>query len=87
MIAMRYQNRRSLLLPVAICFFPLAVISQAPSVQTTTDKNEILIGEQVKLRLKALYDPSLFKVSGFLLPDSVPHFEVIEKKQSRHHHL
>ena len=49
------------------------------TVQTITDKKDILIGEQIKLTIKAslpLNTPGLNK--WLLIPDSIPHFEIVE---------
>mgnify|MGYP000960491643 FL=1 len=45
------------------------------TLQTITDKKDILIGEQIKLTLKAPMD-GLTK--WIVLPDSIPHFEIVE---------
>lgn len=70
--------RRYCLLPVACCLLPIASFSQSPSVQTTADRNDILIGEQVKVTVKANFRPGLFNIHWLALPDSIPHFEVVE---------
>jgi hypothetical protein len=46
------------------------------TLQTITDKKDILIGEQIKLTLKAPLDKGLSKWIN--LPDSIPHFEIVE---------
>ena len=66
------------LLPIACCLVPIASFSQSPSVQTTTDKNSILIGEQIKVTIKANFRPGLFNIHWLTLPDSIPHFEVVD---------
>jgi hypothetical protein len=48
-------------------------------VQTITDKKDILIGEQIKLTIKApqpLNTPAI--TQWLILPDSIPHFEIVE---------
>lgn len=45
------------------------------TLQTITDKKDILIGEQIRLTLKAPMD-GLTK--WIVLPDSIPHFEIVE---------
>jgi hypothetical protein len=42
------------------------------SVQTITDKKDILIGEQIRLTVKAASPLNV------LIPDSIPHFEIVE---------
>jgi len=70
--------RRYCLLLIAYCLFPIASFSQSPSVQTIADKNNILIGEQVKVTVKASFRPGVFTVHWLTLPDSIPHFEVVD---------
>lgn len=50
---------------------------EAPEVKASIDKNQILIGEQIRLSI----DVKSPMVSGNILPqfDSIPHFELIEK--------
>ena len=67
------------LLPVAYCLLPITSFSQSPTVVTTVDKTDILIGEQVKLTIKANFKPGTFKVSQLIIPDSIPHFDVVDK--------
>ena len=64
--------------PIAYCLLPITSFSQAPTVQTSADKNAILIGEQVKVTVKANFHPGLYNIHWLTVPDSIPHFEVIE---------
>lgn len=56
----------------------LSVLAQ-PKPSAVTDKAEILIGEQFKLKLSASFTTNDFNANGFVLPDSIRHFEIIEK--------
>lgn len=56
----------------------LSVLSQ-PKPSAVTDKADILIGEQFKLQLSANFTTNNFNAYGFVLPDSISHFEIIEK--------
>ena len=66
------------LVTVAYCLMSLASFSQSPSIQTTVDKNDILIGEQVKVTVRANFRPGLYNIHWLALPDSIPHFEVVD---------
>src|SRR5580765_1569486 len=66
------------LFPIAYCLLPMASYSQAPTVQTSADKNSILIGEQVKVTVKANFRPGLYNIHWLALPDSIPHFELVD---------
>ncbi len=57
------------------CFSFFMQFSFCQKLQTITDKKDILIGEQIKLTLKAPMD-GLTK--WIALPDSIPHFEIVE---------
>lgn len=61
---------------VMIFFIPFAVQSQ--KIQVSLSANKILIGQQIDLGLKI----SLPKGSkaAFAFPDSIPHFEILDKK-------
>ncbi len=60
-----------------LLFLPFGVMAQAPSVQTIIDRNEILIGEPVKIRIKVTLPQKDFPLQWPALPDSVPHFELM----------
>jgi len=53
-------------------------ISQTPTIQTLVDSNEILIGGQFHLKISASYVANAFVIKWFSIPDSLPHFDVIE---------
>ncbi len=59
--------------------FPSTLFSQSQSVQASVDKKDILIGEQLKIKVRTFYP---FNSGGIiyslLIPDSIPHFDVIE---------
>jgi len=49
------------------------------SVQTITDKKDILIGEQIKLKIKAVLPQQAVTFAKWLaVPDTVQHFEIVE---------
>jgi hypothetical protein len=77
----RKKNLKVLCVGIATCFSfcVQAVFSQR--VQTFTDKKDILIGEQVKYKVKASFPTGAFRVNWFDLPDSVAHFEVVDKSK------
>ena len=64
---------------LTVCFSFCTQFGFGQAVQTITDRKDILIGEQIKLKIKItlpLNTPVLNK--WLLLPDSIPHFEVVE---------
>ena len=67
------------LLPFATCLLPILSLSQSPSIQTTVNKSDILIGEQLKLTIKANFKPGIFRVNWLSVPDSIPHFDIVDK--------
>ena len=62
---------------MACCCFLLS--SAQPVVKTSVDRSEILIGEQFKITIEAGFDPALYKVTWPAIPDSLQHFEVVNR--------
>ena len=61
---------------LTVCFTFCMQFIFSQTLQTITDKKDILIGEQIKLTIKA--NSSL----RFVLPDSIPHFEIVERSHA-----
>jgi hypothetical protein len=64
------------------CFFLFAIISHAQDkvvIRATVDKNNIVIGEQIHFSLEASFPPHT--PMRFFTIDSIPHFEVLERKK------
>lgn len=51
----------------------------AQTVQTSVDRKGILIGEQLRYNIKASFPSGSFKIDWFTIPDSVAHFEVVDR--------
>ena len=64
---------------IAASFLPVVCKPQAPVVKTYLDKDQILIGEQFKIKIDASYKQGAFKVTMPVIPDSIAHFEVVER--------
>ncbi len=61
------------------CFSFCTAFCFSQSIQTFADKKDILIGEQVKLKIKAIFPTGQVNLDKwFSLPDSIPHFDIIE---------
>ncbi|MBC7888907.1 MAG: DUF4381 family protein [Ferruginibacter sp.] len=60
------------------CFSFLVSYAQ-PIIKTSVDKNEILIGDQFKLTIEADFSPENYTIRWPVIPDSIPHFEVISR--------
>jgi hypothetical protein len=79
----RLHHQRKL--RIAVLFFlvmmltPAALLAQSHQVQTTVDKKQILIGEQFTLTIKGIYDPAIVKPHWIVVPDSIPHFDIVDK--------
>lgn len=52
---------------------------EAQNLQTAIDRQSILIGEQLQYKVKAIFPTNDFKVEWFSLPDSIAHFEVVDR--------
>jgi len=62
------------------CFAFFLSIAQ-PVVKTTINKNEILIGQQFTVNVKANFSGDDYYIKWIKLPDSLQHFELIEKSK------
>jgi hypothetical protein len=69
------KHRNLMHLGLTICFSFFLQLAFCQKLQTITDKKDILIGEQIKLTLKA---PLNGLNKWIVLPDSIPHFEIVE---------
>lgn len=72
--------RKFYLTAVMACFSFLLSNAQ-PFVKTSVDKNGILIGGQFKLTIEAGLLPEAYKINWPVIPDSLPHFEVISRSK------
>jgi len=64
---------------LTVCFSFCVQLGLCQSVQTITDKKDILIGEQIRLKIKASLPLNANGLSKWLiLPDSIPHFDIVE---------
>jgi len=68
---------------IIICFsFCMQhTFAQSPVVKTFVDKSDILIGEQIKYKVTATFPDGVFKVHWFMPPDSVAHFEIVDRSK------
>jgi len=55
------------------------VFAQAPAVQTTVDRNRILIGQQLHLRVVTSMPDNTYRLAWFNLPDSFGNFKVVHE--------
>ncbi len=72
--------RKFFLTGLMACFSFLLLYAQ-PSVKATVDRNEILIGEQFKLTVEANFIADARQVRWLSVPDSLQHFEVINRSK------
>ena len=54
-------------------------LAQLPEVKTSVDKNKILIGEQLHLKVATSMPDNTFRLSWFDIPDTLGSFVVIKK--------
>jgi hypothetical protein len=66
-----------LALGLTVGLLPMA-LAQLPTLATSIDKNELLIGEQATLKIKASFPDNAYTVAWFAPPDSVSHFELVQ---------
>ncbi|WP_301925950.1 DUF4381 family protein [Ferruginibacter sp.] len=75
------RKMRRILLTVAISSLAFLFCTAQPVVRTTIDKSEILIGEQFKLKVQANFSGDDYFIKWIALPDSMQHFELVEKSK------
>lgn len=63
----------------ALIFLSFLQSNAQAVVKTSVDKNEILIGDQFKLTIEAKFQPDDYKINWPVIPDSLQHFEVINR--------
>ncbi|MBS1737457.1 MAG: hypothetical protein JSS98_12740 [Bacteroidetes bacterium] len=54
-------------------------LAQLPQVQTSVDKQSILIGQQFNFKVRSSMPDNTYRLSWFSMPDSFSHFEVVTK--------
>lgn len=73
--------QKVLLTVVLSCLTFLLPYAQRPVVNTTVDKNNILIGEQFKIKVQTNFSGDDFFIKWINMPDSLLHFELVEKSK------
>ena len=64
---------------LTVCFTFCVQFTFCQTLQTITDKKDILIGEQIKLTIKVPLPLNAGSLTRWLvIPDSIPHFEIVE---------
>ena len=63
------------------CLFLSVAMVVAQAVKTTISANRILIGEQIRLEIKISSASAAYQI-GIKVPDSIPHFDIIDRQQS-----
>ncbi|GAB2835910.1 hypothetical protein [Ferruginibacter profundus] len=81
MIGKRNINRFVKVAIAVTCFSfcTPGVFAQSPSVKAVVDKSDILIGEPIQYKVTSIFPTGVYKVSGIILPDSVAHFDIVDK--------
>lgn len=72
-------KKRGLLIGLTACFSLCSLISASQGIQTFTDRQDILIGEQINLKIKTTFQARGYRLKNwFTVPDSIPHFEIVD---------
>ena len=56
-------------------------LAQRPSVKTSVDKTNILIGEQLHYTVSTSMPENTYRLSWFNMPDSFGHFQVVKENK------
>jgi hypothetical protein len=78
MAGMKQYRMNRLFFLTWVAMLPLTALCQAPTLKTTITKNQLLIGEQLQLKIKAEVSLNEYTVDWFVLPDSTGHFDVVD---------
>ena len=70
---------RRVFLTAIMAGFTFLLSYAQPSIKTTADKNEILIGDQFKLKIEVKDIEEGYKITWPAIPDSLQHFEVVNR--------
>jgi hypothetical protein len=57
------------------------IFAQMPSIKTSVDKNNILIGEQFHYRVSTSMPDNTYRLSWFTMPDTLAHFQVVRQNK------
>ncbi len=66
---------------IILSFFCTEAFAQTPVVNATINRSNILIGEPIQLRIETTIPDNAVRIKWFSIPDSIPHFEVIERSK------
>lgn len=61
--------------------FPFIIKAQSPKLNTEINKQNILIGEPLKIKVEASFPVNTYKLNWLNIPDSIAHFEVIDRQK------
>lgn len=75
------RKMRRILLTLVISSFAFLLSAAQPVVKTSVDKNEVLIGQQFTLKVQASFSGDDFFIKWIQVPDSLLHFELIQKSK------
>jgi hypothetical protein len=64
-----------------LMLFVQNIFAQAPSVKTSVDKNNILIGEQLHFRVSTSMPDNTYRLAWLNMPDSIGDFKVVKENK------
>ena len=59
----------------------IGVYAQTPVIKSSVDKNEILIGQQIKYRVEISFPINKYRLEWFTPPEEFNHFEIVAKDE------
>ncbi len=78
---MYYKKKCRFVFVAALILAAQHSMAQLPSVVTSVNKNNILIGEQIHLTVKASMPDNTYRLTWFNIPDSFGNFVVVSEKK------
>jgi hypothetical protein len=64
---------------ISLLFLPQVIFAQTPTINTSVDKNEILIGQQLIYRVQTSMPDNMFRLGWLSVPDSIGNFIVVKR--------
>ena len=68
---------------LSICLLCLtqAIFAQSPTINTSVDKDNILIGQQLNFRVQTSMPDNTYRLNWFSIPDSIGNFTVVKRNK------
>jgi hypothetical protein len=76
-----HRSSAQIILLAGSLLFTKNISAQQPTIKTSVDKNNILIGEQFHYKVSTSMPDNTYRLSWFNLPDTFSHFQVVRENK------